>query len=424
MAALSMVWMLTLGMTFPASAVSAGARALGAKDRPAADSPSHAIVWVSSGDEHASAKGAHPRVFLHKLGEDEQADAATAEPGNIQAGGPWLGIQFGPVSKPLASQLKIESGVGQMVINVAENSPADTAGLQQYDVITQIDGHDVSAKIDEFMDKVRAFNPNESHTFTILRGAQQTQTTITVGARPADFHSLKYKYESPMEDLAGGKVFGRGGLLEKDPQGNWIFKGFNMKDMPDFFQAMPDVGDMDFQFNIPVPGPDGQGNQVFVYKNKGETLKIKKEEDGKITVTRTVVDNGKSNTTTTTYANEDELKAKDAAAYESLNSAPEMIGPQGWPKGAKMFGMVMPPDPNGGPWQDLARQYRSAFAGRKARTSFETTPDGKIRVTTRQGEDELVENFNNADELKTAKPDLYKKYERIQRRTASKDAAR
>jgi len=47
-----------------------------------------------------------------------------AEAQNIEAGGPWLGIQFGPVPKPLAAHLGIDPGEGQMVLNVVEGSPS------------------------------------------------------------------------------------------------------------------------------------------------------------------------------------------------------------------------------------------------------------------------------------------------------------
>ncbi len=435
MLSLPLLWLLSLGLSFPTAV-------LGVADNPPADPQTHSFVWVS--DDETALPGQSSHMFLHKLGDDEDDDAddAGAKAGDIQAGGPWLGIQFGPVPKPLASHLKVQSDVGQMVLNVAESSPADTAGLQQFDVITQIDGQDIPAKIGEFLDKVRAFNPNETHTFTILRGGQQTQSTITVGTRPDDLSSTKYKHETAMEDLAEGKVFGRCGMLEKDDQGNWMFKGFNMKDLPDVFHAMPDVGDLDFNFNIAIPGPGGNGHQVFVYKDKGRTLKINREKDGKITVTRTEMDNGKSNTTTTTYDNEDDLKAKDADAYERLKSGPVMIGPGNLPHGMGLF-VPHPLDKDSQEWQDLMKNSGEAmkgyedtlrkmteqhpgmgFGARKPRTSFEATPDGKIRVTIQQGEYGLVENYDNADALKAARPDLYKKYEKFQRKTAPKDSGR
>lgn len=436
MTTLPLIWMLTLGMTLPTAAVAgADASALVAEGQPVEQPQPHSVVWISASGEDAGAAGTHQLMRLHKLGEDEDDDdvVAVAQAGNIQAGGPWLGIQFGPVSKPLASQLRIESGVGQMVLNVAEGSPADTAGFQQYDVITQIDGQNMPSKIGEFLEKVRSFNPNETHTFSLVRAGQPIQTVLTIGARPDDVASTKYKYEMPMEELAEGKVFGRGGMLEKDDQGNWVFKGFNMKDLPDVFHAMPDVGDSDFQFNIALPGPGGQ--QVYVYKDKGETLKVIREKDGKITVTRTDKEDGKSDSTTTTYDNEEDLKARDAAAYEAMKNCPAMLDlTGGFPRGLGLFGPGLT-GKDGKQWEAIKQHEKAlkrmhgdwsggVFHAGKARTSFETTPDGRVRVTIRQGEEEFIENYDNANALKTAKPDLYRKYEKFQRKAASKDAAR
>lgn len=432
MISLPLTWILTLSLSHPALAAGGKDCALiAAAGDPANQPDQHSIVWVQADDDEATAGLGTKMMLLHKLGADDEV--AVAKIGNIEPGGPWLGIQFGPVSKPLASHLKIEGEVGQMVLNVAEGSPADTAGLQQFDVITQIDGQQASADIGDFLERVRAFTPNETHTFSLLRGGQSQQVQITVGTRPDDFESLEYKYETPMEDLAHGKVFGRGGMLEKDDQGNWAFKGFNMKDLPDMFHAMPDVGDMDFQFNIPVPGPDGgDGQQVYVFKDKGETLKILRDADGKITVTRTDRKGGQQDTTTTTYENEEDLKARDADAYKSMKHGPVMIGPRKFKflhDGQNFQDALKHSEDAMKHYEKAMEQLHAgkgglAFGFHKPSTSFETTPDGRIRVTIRKGEDELVENYDSAEALRTAKPNLYKKYQKFQEKSAAPDAAR
>ncbi|HKQ46977.1 MAG TPA: PDZ domain-containing protein [Phycisphaerae bacterium] len=421
MISLPLTWILTFTLTLPALAAGGKDCALlAAAGDPANPSDEYSIVWLAA-DDQASA-GQAPKMIVRKLDED---DEDVAPVGNIEPGGPWLGIQFGPVPKPLASHLKIEGEAGQMVLNVAEGSPADTAGLQQFDVITQIDGQQASADIGDFLERVRAFTPNEVHTFSLLRGGQSQQVQVTVGTRPDDFESLEYKYETPMEDLAHGKVFGRGGMLEKDDQGNWVFKGLNMKDLPDAFHAIPDVGDMDFQFNFPIPGPDGgDGQQVYVFKNKGETLNIVREQDGRITVTRTKIEDGKKDTTTTTYENEDDLKARDPDAHKSMSHGPAKFGPRKfkfyqdgqWQDALKNSEEAMKH------YEDAIRQFHDgkggfAFGFHKPSTSFETTPDGKIRVTIRKGDDELVENYDSAEALRSANPNLFKKYQKFQEKS-------
>jgi len=67
--------------------------------------------------------------------------------------------------------------------------------------------------------------------------------------------------------------------------------------------------------------------------------------------------------------------------------------------------------------QEGMRQYEAArgefFAQSKARTSFDVSSDGKIRVTTRKGGEELTQTFDNAEALKKANPDLYAKYQKL-----------
>src|ERR1043166_1642900 len=162
--------------------------------------PSNQVFVVrkvdSAGDDGASSG---PKTLLFKHGP------------NIEPGGPWLGIQFGPVSKATSAQLHL--GSGQLVINIHENSPADQAGLQQYDVITAIDGQNVSSNIDEFLGVVRAFKPGEVHNLGVVRGGQPLQITLTVGTRPEDVGAPKFRSDD--EDFSQGQVFNRGGMLQK-----------------------------------------------------------------------------------------------------------------------------------------------------------------------------------------------------------------
>ena len=374
--------------------------------------------------------------IVGKVDVSDDDDAGTSAPKtllfkhgpNIEPGGPWLGIQFGPVSKATSTQLHLDTG--QMVINVHENSPADQAGLQQYDVITAIDGQKVSSNIDEFLNVVRGYKPGEVHTLNIVRGGQTMQITLTVGTRPEDVGAPKYKSDD--EDLSQGQVFNRGGMLQKDDKGNWVFKGFNMPDMPDVWKALPPPGDHDFFFNVPVaPGGPNSKFQMFMKKDSGKTIRVEKADDGKITVMTTVSENGKETTTTKTYAGEDEMKASDPDAAKMLGEGPPMRFKffHGDPMHAApldddMRAKIEEAMKNA---QDALKNGQGGFGfafgdpaghaqvfSRKARTSFEVTPDGKVKVTTRKGEDEITNVYDKAEALRQANPDQYKKFERLQ----------
>jgi serine protease Do len=129
------------------------------------------------------------------VGEDMDAFVSSARSaGAIQPGGPWLGIQFGPVPKPLAAHLGLEPGTGQMVLNIVEGSPADIAGMQQYDVITQIDSRPVVGEVESFIDILRTFAPGETRMLNVVRGSKPIQANLVIGARPEDAEITKYKY--------------------------------------------------------------------------------------------------------------------------------------------------------------------------------------------------------------------------------------
>ncbi|GJQ25908.1 MAG: hypothetical protein HBSAPP02_09400 [Phycisphaerae bacterium] len=396
------------------------------------------LAFVGAGDP-TDANGGQKLVQKLRIAGDP--DDPTSQPkvlafvGNddsgLKAGGPWLGVQFSPLPKPLAAQLKIESGIGLMISNVYEGSPADAAGLQQYDVITAVDGQKVTNNIGEFLEKVKVFQPGEAHAFSVVRGGQPITANITIGTRPAMDQMPKAKYEPDGEEMVGGNVFGRGGMLQKDATGNWTFKGFNLPDVPDVMKMIPDVSDLDFKFNLAVPGPGS--HQVYVGKSQGKSIRVEKQNDGPFTVTTTETVNGNTNSTTKTYATEEELKAGDPEAHKLLQNGPSV----------HFFGK--PLDGNKFEWRfdgDFMKNHEEAMkrveetmkklhenqggvfgfapgahAGvilQRAKTSFETLPDGKLRVTLRSGEDELVDVYENADALKAARPELYEKYQSLQ----------
>lgn len=372
------------------------------------------------------------------------ADAVGAPAHNIESGGPWLGVQFGPVPKALASHLQLEDGEGQMVLNVLEGSPADAAGFEKYDVITAIDGAKSSSDMGAFLDQIREFEPNDVATFSLIRGGSPTSATVTIGTRPDDMSAYNYKYPDDTAHVAHGNVFRRGGIMQKDNSGNWVFKdlggpnGFNWNGALDLDDAHLNA----LLKNVPF----GLQRDVTVQSMNGESVRIETDDDGKITVTKEST-NGKDKTkSTATYNNEAEFERADPDAYAKYKSQSQnvLLHPMDMPH--MLF--LDKNDPNGmglgaddlgniqkrievlldrvAPGGDLDATVRSKVgtAIRKMdkngesmtadaiivqngkQTIFQVDNEGKITLTIRDGDNETVEAYDNLDQLKVARPDL------------------
>lgn len=416
-----------------------------------------ACVEVAQGDDETEHRIV---VKAIRLGDEDDEGSATKAcvvvarhaGGEIEPGGPWLGIRFGPVPKPLAAHLELDADVGQMVLNVVEESPADEAGLAQYDVIVKIDGEPVPSDVGVFLDLVRGMEPGETHAFTLIHEGRQTQIDLTVGERPEDFASAKSKYGEAVEEFMKQRVFRRGGLLEKDDEGSWRFKRFDLDDLPDVFEFFPDGNGFNFDLDLSGVFPHSQHHE-FIWKSEkgGSTLRIESGDDGEIKVIRTKVEDGEKTTTTRTYADEEELKDGDLEAYEILHGESgcrikilnrggdkTILMTPGMRHGQHKFSLedfdididideVLEDAAEVRKNVAEVREYLEKRLGtrvrtlakkfllqQKARTSFEILDDGSVRVTTRRGGEELVESFKSAEAMEKTRPELYRKFMRLQ----------
>lgn len=422
------------------------------------------LAWVRQGD--ADGTGAHVVVDLSVVGE---GDVLASGPdggikvltlrhlgGGVEPGGPWVGIQFGPVPKSLMAHLKLDEGVGQMVTNVIEDSPADEAGLAQYDVILQIDGEDVSSETGEFLDQVRELAPDETYVFGLMRNGRRTEVDVTVGRRPDSPEQGIYKFEGlrELEELSEGRTLHRGGMLERAEDGRWQFSPFDHKKLPNVWKMFPRPEDFAFEFEWTddEDWPHAKRNIFMLKHHEGLGLKIVRTDDV-IKVTRTEKNaDGEKTTTTKTYSSEEEFEEDDPEAYKFMEGSGETCVEIGSHGGAKIYAT-----PHLGAGLEFlkhfpkhldldldlseimkdseeARKHIKEIHGKllkelrakglglgkdflfhmKPRTSFDVSPDGEVRVTRRQGGEELVERFSNAEALKEKRPDLYRKFRKLQ----------
>jgi putative serine protease PepD len=70
------------------------------------------------------------------------------------------------------------------LVQVVENSPADRAGLQANDAVTEVDGDAIETG-DELRQAIDAKKPGDRITLTIRRGGDERTVPVTLGQRPA-----------------------------------------------------------------------------------------------------------------------------------------------------------------------------------------------------------------------------------------------
>jgi serine protease Do len=95
---------------------------------------------------------------------------------------PYIGIRYAPVTPQIAEELKLDKAQGAVIIRgdasgeaaIASGSPASKAGLQENDVILEIDGHAVTERL-SVADAIRTKQPGDTIEVKIQRGGR-TQT--------------------------------------------------------------------------------------------------------------------------------------------------------------------------------------------------------------------------------------------------------
>ena len=104
--------------------------------------------------------------------------------GKIERG--FLGIRFDELTPAMAASLGLDKDTkGVTVVNVEPDSAAEKAGLERYDVITELDGEPV-IRGNDFLNRVAILNPGTKVKMVVLRDGKPTNFTVKLGKRPSD----------------------------------------------------------------------------------------------------------------------------------------------------------------------------------------------------------------------------------------------
>lgn len=111
----------------------------------------------------------------------------------------WIGVECGPLSEALKSQLQLEHGV--VVMAVMDESPASKAELQKFDILLQL-GDEKLRDVGHLIDVVDALGAKEA-TLRVMRGGKELSLPITPIERPQRAAANVETLESQLRALGG-----------------------------------------------------------------------------------------------------------------------------------------------------------------------------------------------------------------------------
>ncbi|MEE4317461.1 MAG: Do family serine endopeptidase [Erythrobacter sp.] len=97
----------------------------------------------------------------------------------------YLGVSLGPITDDIADAMGLPSNRGEIVQGVQEGTAAEAAGLKAGDIITSINGQDVTSE-QTVIFLIANLQPGETIPLEVLRNGQTVELTATLGKRPSE----------------------------------------------------------------------------------------------------------------------------------------------------------------------------------------------------------------------------------------------
>lgn len=358
----------------------------------------------------------------------------------------WIGVVVTDVPPSVSAQVGVG---GLMVTNVAKDSPADRAGLQQYDIIRGFNGKAVT-ELDSLISEINSAGAGKPVNVDVIRGGKSQAISVTPEQRARGAGEFEYKYEMP-EDLVDESAKIRGHALRRNADGTWQLDNLGALDnLPgtlrdlienqvgrnhSFTWSWPKDGDPVLNFNWNADdGAQGESQFQLEVDRNGEKISVHRDTTGSIRVDRTDK-NGKSSSTT--YDNADALKEQDAEAYElydRMSRRPPMImfdpnpeqierlrnhyqeqikrhmGEQKRAIEEQRRGQIDQSE-NAAPRTNIhPRKMRPAGAG-GMNVTIDT--DGSIAVTLDRDGQTIEYRFANEEDFKKREPKLFERYAKL-----------
>jgi len=96
---------------------------------------------------------------------------------------PWLGITGLTVTKEVATYYGLPTWSGVVLAGIARNGPADEAGLEEGDIIVQVDGTSVET-MEQLQREIRKKRPGDTVELTVVRDGRRLEASLTLQESP------------------------------------------------------------------------------------------------------------------------------------------------------------------------------------------------------------------------------------------------
>jgi serine protease Do len=104
-------------------------------------------------------------------------------------GSGWIGVMIQDVSENIARKAKLDSEEGAYVKDVIEDSPADSAGIRERDIIIEFNGKKIFDS-DDLTKLVHRTLPGTKADIVIVRDGQKKTFVLTVGKKKESKHEM------------------------------------------------------------------------------------------------------------------------------------------------------------------------------------------------------------------------------------------
>jgi predicted metalloprotease with PDZ domain len=95
----------------------------------------------------------------------------------------WLGVSIQDITSHLKRSMDLKTTEGALVSSVVDDSPADSAGIKEDDVIIQYEGKDIGEGSD-LQEAVAKTKPGTKVSVTLMRKGEKKTLQVTIGKSP------------------------------------------------------------------------------------------------------------------------------------------------------------------------------------------------------------------------------------------------